>query len=121
MWFTRELAVLGGRSAPGCFKLLPASIKGTDMTNFSIDFVSPPTFDSLAVEVSFCSQLLCRIDRERQDGALEVEFFHLARALGDEVTMKLSLAEFLQVVEHASAELLAIPPASPPREVPAKS
>jgi len=111
----------GRRLAPGYFKLLPASMTGAGMTNFSIDFVSPPTFDSLAVEVSFCSQLLCRIDRERQDGALEVEFFHLARVLRDEVTLKFSLADFLQVVEHASAELLAIPPASLSQEVPGKT
>lgn len=84
------------------------------MTGFSIAFVSPPSFDSLAVEVSFQSQLLCRIDRERQDGALEVEFFHLARVLKDDVTMKFPLSEFLQVIERASADLLAIPPASAP-------
>lgn len=79
------------------------------MANFSVDFVSPVDFESLAAEVSFESQLLCRIDMERQDGVFEIEFFHLTRILASDVKMKFSLAEFLSVIEQVSSDLRQIP------------
>jgi hypothetical protein len=79
------------------------------MAEFSIDIVSPASFESLAAEISFASQLLCRIDRERTDGELEIEFFHLARILEADAKMKFSLPSFLSVVEDACAELRGVP------------
>jgi hypothetical protein len=79
------------------------------MTNFSVDFVSLNNFESLAAEISFRSQILCRIDRERRDGVLEVEFFHLGRRLKFDVRMKFPLPEFLSVVEEACSEPRQIP------------
>lgn len=78
-----------------------------NMTGFSIDYVSPMDFESLAAEISFNSQLLCRIDQERVDGVLEIEFFHLTRAIEAEVKMKFSLPEFLKIVEDTCSELRA--------------
>lgn len=75
------------------------------MANFSIDFVSPTGAESLAAEISFEGQLLCRIDRERHDGVLEIEFFHLSRVLASQVTMKFSLPEFLAVIDEVRSDL----------------
>lgn len=75
------------------------------MRGFSIDYVSPMNFESLAAEISFNSQLLCRIDQERVDGVLEIEFFHLTRAIEAGVEMKFSLPEFLKVVEDTCSDL----------------
>jgi len=80
------------------------------MTGFSIDYVSPMDFESLAAEVSFDSQLLCRIDQERGDGVLEIEFFHLTRAIERDVKMKFSLPEFLKVIEETCSDLSATRP-----------
>ena len=79
------------------------------MTGFSIDFVSPARFNSLAAEISFESQILCRIDKEREDGVFEIEFFHEARLLGAEVKMKFSVQDLLKVVDQACADLRDIP------------
>jgi len=78
------------------------------MEKFSIDFVSPMSFNSLAAEISFESQILCRIDQERVDGVFEVEFSHLTRILNADVNMKFSLPDFLKVVEDACSELRGI-------------
>lgn len=82
---------------------------GVVMGSFSTDFVSPTNFDSLAVEISYDSQILCRIDRESADGALEIEFFHKARLLADDVNMKFPVLEFLRAVEEACVDLREIP------------
>jgi hypothetical protein len=79
------------------------------MSGFSVDFVSPAKFNSLAAEVSFESQILCRIDKERADGALEIEFFHETRLLGVDPKMKFPIKDFLEVVEQACTELRNIP------------
>ncbi|MFL9584415.1 hypothetical protein [Stenotrophomonas sp. AB1(2024)] len=79
------------------------------MTRFSVDFVSPTSFESLAAEISFESQLLCRIDQERVDGVPEIEFFHLTRILETDVKMKFSLPDFLKVIEDACSDLRQIP------------
>lgn len=79
------------------------------MGKFSIDFVSPANAESLAAEISFEGQLLCRIDRDRHEGVLEIEFFHLSRVLASEVTMKFPLSEFLSVVEQVRSDLQQIP------------
>lgn len=79
------------------------------MEKFSIDFVSPANAESLAAEISFDDQLLCRIDRDRHDGALEIEFFHLSRVLASEVTMKFPLLEFLSVLDQVRSDLQQIP------------
>lgn len=79
------------------------------MTDFSVDFVSLNNFESLSAEISFRSQILCRIDRERRDGVLEVEFFHLARTLEFDVRMIFPLPDFLGVVEEVCSELRQIP------------
>lgn len=78
------------------------------MDKFSIDFVSPTSFNTLAAEISFESQILCRIDQERIDGVLEIEFFHLTRILDADVKMRFSLSDFLKVVEDACADLRGI-------------
>ncbi len=78
------------------------------MTGFSIDYVSPTNFESVAAEISFNSKLLCRIDQERVDGVLEIKFFHLTRAIEADVEMKFSLPEFLKVVEDTCSDLRAI-------------
>ena len=78
---------------------------GVVMGSFSTDFVSPTNFDSLAVEISYDSQILCRINRESADGTLEIEFFHEARLLADDVNMKFPVLEFLSAVEEACVDL----------------
>jgi hypothetical protein len=78
------------------------------MDKFSIDVVSPMSCNSLAAEISFESQILCRIDQERVDGVLEVEFFPLTRILNADVRMKFSLPDLLKVVEDACSDLRGI-------------
>lgn len=75
------------------------------MVRFSTDFVSPTNFDSLAVEISYDSQILCRIDMERADGTLEIEFFHEKRLLAHDVSLKFSVVDFLRAVEDACVSL----------------
>jgi len=53
---------------------------------------------------------LCRIDQERGDGVLEIEFFHLTRAIEPDVKMKFSLEEFLKVIEETCSDLSATRP-----------
>lgn len=79
------------------------------MGSFSTDFVSPTNFDSLAVAISYDSQILCRIDKERADGVLQIEFFHEARLLAHDVTMKFPVLEFMCAVEQACIDLREIP------------
>lgn len=75
------------------------------MGAFSIDFVSPASYENLAVEISFNGQLLCQISREREDGVLEVEFFHDYRMLDVEVPLKFSIHDFLLVFNQACDDL----------------
>lgn len=75
------------------------------MNAFTIDFVSPVSYESLAVEISFNGQLLCQINKERGDGALEVEFFYGYRLLEAEVLLKFPVSDFLLVFNQACDEL----------------
>lgn len=75
------------------------------MNGFTVDFVSPVTFEGLAAEISFGGQLLCRVDKERKDGALEVEFFHGYRLLQAQVRLKFPAIDFLQVFNEVCEEL----------------
>ena len=77
------------------------------MKEFSVDFVSPASFAFLAAEVSFQSQIVCRIDMERSDGTLQIEFFHEARLLDPTVSMKFPLSDFMRVIEQVRVDLRA--------------
>lgn len=75
------------------------------MNSFTVDFVSPVSLERLAVEISFNGQLLCQVSNERDDGALEVEFFHERRLLGQEERMKFPVSDFLLVFNQACDDL----------------
>lgn len=75
------------------------------MNAFTVDFVSPVTFEGLAAEISFNGQLLCRVDRERPDGALDVEFFHEHRFLERDARLKFPVSDFLQIFNEVCDEL----------------
>lgn len=77
------------------------------MNAFSIDFVSPASYENLAVEISFSGQILCRISTERSDGILEVEFLHDHRMLSAEVLLKFPIKDFLVVFNQACDDLKA--------------
>lgn len=75
------------------------------MDSFSLDFVSPVSYRNLAVEVSFDGQLLCEVRNERDDGQLEVSFFHDQRVLQKDVQMIFDVQTFLAVFTQACDEL----------------
>ncbi len=75
------------------------------MNGFSLDFVSPASYRNLAVEISFDRQLLCELRNERDDGQLEVSFFHDQRILQNGVQMMFDVQTFLAVFTQACDEL----------------
>ncbi len=75
------------------------------MSKFSIDFVSPPEFGNLAVEISYCGQLICRIDKENIDGSLSMEVFRDFRVTKEKVEVRYPVSEFLEVLNMACRDL----------------
>lgn len=75
------------------------------MNSFTVDFVSQVSFERLAVEISFNGQILCQISKEREDGALEVEFFHERRLLEGEDRLKFPVSDFLSVFNQSCDDL----------------
>jgi hypothetical protein len=73
------------------------------MNKFTVDFVCPGRYEYLAAEISFDRQIVCRINCEREDGELMIEFFFDYRDKLDPIEFPLS--DFLGLVNSLSSEL----------------
>jgi hypothetical protein len=78
--------------------------------DFQMDVVTHDDYALLAVEISFQQQLLCRMLRRADAGAVDIEFVDDRLILESPVHLRFALSDFLEVVEKARAELLALKP-----------
>jgi len=80
---------------------------------FSIDFFSHEDYEFLAVEIHFRKQRLCQLFR-RKDDSIEIEFVEDLYLLDKPVRMIFPLQKFLEIIETAQKELLALTGVSGP-------
>ena len=75
---------------------------------FHIDFVTHDEYEYLAAEVSFQGQRLCQLFRRKEDDTIDIEFIEDHLILNPPVRLRFPLNHFLEAVNDASAELLAL-------------
>ena len=79
------------------------------MKGLTADFVSPPDYRNLAVEISYDGQIVCLLERERSPDRLEIRFPGESRLLHDCIELRLPLSEFLKFIEECGDELMSLP------------
>jgi hypothetical protein len=72
-------------------------------TNFTMDYVSDPRYEILAIEVSFSGQRLFQANKDR--GEIELEFDLNPRKLAAHTDMRFSLEDLLTVISHVRGEM----------------
>jgi hypothetical protein len=77
-------------------------------TEFRMDFISHDEYEYLAVEISFRGQRLCQLFRQRTNDLIEIEFIEDRLILDSPVRLRFPLTQFLEVIQEARKELLAL-------------
>ena len=72
-------------------------------TDFTMEYVSDPRYELLAIEVSFRGQRLFQANKER--GEIELEFDLNPRLLATHSDMRFSLEDLLAVLSHVRGEM----------------
>ena len=75
---------------------------------FGMDFITHHEDEYLAIEISFRRQRLCVMYRRKDDDLIEIEFVDDHLILQPPVCLRFPLNQFLQVVEEAREELMAL-------------
>ncbi|EAQ6500166.1 hypothetical protein DL122_25935 [Salmonella enterica subsp. salamae] len=76
-------------------------------SDFSVDFFSDSRYEELTAEISYKGQIVCQLNKDKGENAVEVEFFTDSRLLSESVEMKFLLDEFIAVLNEAKLDLIA--------------
>ncbi|EGZ3996732.1 hypothetical protein AIA08_004624 [Salmonella enterica subsp. enterica serovar Wichita] len=76
-------------------------------SDFSVDFFSDSRYEKLTAEISYKGQIVCQLNKDKGENAVEVEFFTDSRLLSESVEMKFLLDEFIAVLNEAKLDLIA--------------
>jgi hypothetical protein len=75
---------------------------------FRLDFITHDDYEFLAVEIGFQGQRLCQLFRRKNDDLIEIEFVDDPLILNPPVRLKFAFDDFLEVLDRARKELLAL-------------
>ncbi|MEM0571853.1 hypothetical protein [Salmonella enterica] len=76
-------------------------------SDFSVVFFSDSRYEELTAEISYKGQIVCQLNKDKGENAVEVEFFTDSRLLSESVEMKFLLDEFIAVLNEAKLDLIA--------------
>jgi hypothetical protein len=77
-------------------------------SKFKIDFTSHDDYEYLAAEIYFEGQRLCQMFRHTNDDSIDIEFIEDRLLLHPPVKLRFPLSQFLEAVNVAKNELLAL-------------
>lgn len=75
-------------------------------SDFNVDFFSDSRYEELTAEISYKGQILCQINKDKGDNAVEIEFFTDSRLLPESINMKFPLDEFISILNQVKSDLL---------------
>ncbi|MEQ4923745.1 hypothetical protein [Proteus hauseri] len=72
---------------------------------FEITFFSDSKYEEITVEITYDSQILCQLNKDKGINEIEIEFFSDAKILSEENPMKFKLSDFLEILNEAVDDL----------------
>jgi hypothetical protein len=75
---------------------------------FQMDFIAHDEYEYLAVELSFRGQHLCQLYRRKSGDVIDIEFIEDRLILEPPVRLKFPLIDFLEAIQEARQELVAL-------------
>jgi len=75
-------------------------------SDFNVDFFSDSRYEELTAEISYKGQILCQINKDKGDNAVEIEFFTDSRLLPESINMKFPLDELISILNQVKSDLL---------------
>lgn len=76
--------------------------------DFRIDFITHDDYEYLAAEISFQGQRVCQMFRPAEGDVVEIEIIEDRLLLPCPVLLRFPLSQFLEIVEIARGELMAL-------------
>lgn len=73
---------------------------------FEVDFFSDSRYEELTAEISYNGQILCQLNKDKGNDAVEIEFFSDSRILPETVEMKFPVDDFLKILMQTKNDLI---------------
>ena len=79
------------------------------IADFELIYIDQLEYDSLLIQIEYKGQIVCRVDKENGNDAMQIHLFPDLYIEKEKETIKCPLDEFLEVISFAKEQLAMCP------------